>query len=160
MHHIVVGFFKEILTAGIDKLCSSIGFVFRQHQNIHRNGGVEEQVRRQGDHRFHIQLLSTTLTDFSQRHHDRRCQGSRRWQHGPYWISSLMYAIQRQSRLLDLALYACWRKAFIADKSWVITTNPLNRIRWVRNDGIKSSLFISPKCGSARGLPNCILNLS
>jgi hypothetical protein len=34
--HIVIGFFFK-QAAGIDKLDAHIGFVFRQHQNIHSN---------------------------------------------------------------------------------------------------------------------------
>ena len=42
---VVVGFFPE-QAAGVDELGFGVGFVFRQHQDIHRDGGAERKIRK------------------------------------------------------------------------------------------------------------------
>jgi len=41
------GFFKVVLTAGINKLGGGVGFVFGQHQYIDGDGGAKKQIGRE-----------------------------------------------------------------------------------------------------------------
>ncbi len=60
---IVIGFFLK-QPAGVNKLNAGIGFVLGQHQYVNGNGGAEEQIRCQRNHRFNIVVVDQVLSDF------------------------------------------------------------------------------------------------
>ncbi len=140
--HIVVGLFLEE-PAGIDELRFGVGFMFGQHQDIHRDGGAEEEVGRQGDHGLHIVVVDQVLTDLLLGPAAIEDAGEAD-DGGAAFAGEITQRMQHKSEIgLGFgSQHAGGGEALIVDQRGVFITLPLHRIGRIGDDGIER-LFVA-----------------
>jgi len=135
--HIVVGHFLEE-SSGIDELGFSICFVFREHQNVDRNGGAEEEVGCQGDHGLDVVVVDQILADLL--FGSTPVEDAREADDGGAAFTGEVAQCMEHKGEVGLGLgsqHAGGGEAFIVDQGGVVGTLPLNRVGWIGDDGIE-----------------------
>ena len=135
--HVVVGFFLE-QGAGVDELGGGVGFVFGEHKDIDGDGGAVKQIGRKGDHGFNIVVVHQILADLLLGTDPVKDAGKAD-DGGAALAGEITERVQHKGKV-GLGFggeHTGGGKAVVVDQGGIVAADPLHRVRWIGDDGIK-----------------------